>query len=194
MAETPPTPPRPTGPLPAGIFWEHQGQHMAVHALHEQWTLRLAPEPPQALQTQLAKALGAFPAKVNHWLSGAGCTIFCTAPDSWLIRSESQEQMAERIQALGPHLGKHHHALLETSDTMCAMTLEGAMMVDVLAHGCPLDLRAPSMAPGRCAGSHFLKAPVLIGCMDTNTYHVQVRSSLASYVQAHLCQAACDWL
>jgi sarcosine oxidase subunit gamma len=71
------------------------------------------------------------------------------------------------------------------------LVLSGEHARDVLANGCPLDLRPHAVGTGWCAQSHIAKAPVMIRLVDdVPTFEIVVRRSFADYLWTWLCDAA----
>jgi len=83
-------------------------------------------------------------------------------------------------------------SVVELSGGNVVLRLTGSHVRDVLAKGCPLDLREAAFNLGRCAQSHLAKAPVLLRPV-VNGVEVILSRSFADYLWQWLESAAQEY-
>ena len=109
-------------------------------------------------------------------------TVFCLAPENWLIVSQEQTPNSLR-QALEPDLAAQGLALVDQTDGLSVIEIQGRCTRDLIAKGCGLDLRESHFPPGRCAQTRFAQIALTLHCMDeTPSFALFVGQSYQSYL------------
>ncbi|QDY70779.1 sarcosine oxidase subunit gamma [Qingshengfaniella alkalisoli] len=87
---------------------------------------------------ELAKHLE-LPLRVGQvtWLGKA--RIACLGPDEWMLVSEQPDQLL--LDQMASLYAETPHALADVSDRELSLRISGPAAADVLASGCPRDLR-----------------------------------------------------
>jgi sarcosine oxidase subunit gamma len=135
----------------------------------------------------------ALPRKVGETGSGSGAHAFWIGPDDWIIVYEPGRE-AQIVQALREACRGLHHAVIDLSERMTTICLEGQKLRDVLAAGCPLDLHPRAFRPGMVLQSHLGKANVILHYVAGNAERpfidLYTNRSFADYVWKYLENAA----
>jgi sarcosine oxidase subunit gamma len=141
-----------------------------------------------------AKVLGVpLPVTPNTAVGEAGTTVVWTAPDEWLVITESGVEAA-LADALRRALKALHHAVTDTSDQSTVIRLSGSKARAVMAKGCAIDLHPRVFKPGSAAQSHLAKALVTFWQVDeAPRYDILVRASFAPYLWAWLTDAGLEF-
>jgi len=127
------------------------------------------------------------PLAANTVVTHDGLAVFWLGPSEWLLVGEVPgEQLAAA-------LADRHHALVDVSDSRIAIGLSGPRARDVLAKLCPLDLAAPALAPGRCAGTILARGHMLLHVLAEDSYDIHVHRSFADYAWRMLEDAALEY-
>lgn len=126
-----------------------------------------------------------LPVAANTVAEGGVHTVFWLGPNEWLVVTAP---LAERGTAnvLGSALAGRFASVTEVGGGMTCLRLEGAPARALLERECPLDLHLRELPVGRCAQSHFAKAPVLLHSLAGDRVDVFVRRSFADYLWALL--------
>lgn len=115
--------------------------------------------------------------------AGKDGLLLWLGPEEWLLWTPL-EKLQRTHNALHKALAAQHAAVVEVSDYYTLLRIGGKQARQVLAHGCPLDLREAHFGSGACAQSHFRNAPILLHNRGKD-YAVQVRWSFAPYLWAY---------
>jgi sarcosine oxidase subunit gamma len=142
-----------------------------------QVNLRLAPE----LRGRVPFAL---PIEPNTWVASGAVEALWLGPDEWLMVAEPGSAPGI-VEALEQALDGLHRSVVDVSASRAVVELTGDGRLDLLSHGCALDLHPRSWRAGLCAQTLLAQVPVLLQERDHAT-RIFVRPSLA----AHLV----DWL
>ena len=123
----------------------------------------------------------------------AGARAVWVGPDDWFLvgAAEPGDETARRLHV---ELAGIHHAATDVSGGYTVLHLSGAPVLDILAHGCPLDLDPRVFGVDACAGSHFFKASVwLWKTSAAPEFELLGRRSFRGYVESLLgrCSAEC---
>jgi sarcosine oxidase subunit gamma len=139
----------------------------------------------------VARVLGApLPSIPNTFTEAEGATVCSLSPDEWIVMM-AREQIDSTISALREAFPATFATVTDVSGGQTVLVLSGEHARDVLANGCPLDLRPHAVGTGWCAQSHIAKAPVMIRLVDdVPTFEIVVRRSFADYLWTWLCDAA----
>jgi sarcosine oxidase subunit gamma len=152
--------------------------------------LRGGPDVARAVEPVLGFAL---PTSVGQTGSGAGAHAFWIGPDDWIVVHEPGREagMAADLRAACQGL---HHAVIDITERMTTICLEGQPLRHVLAAGCPLDLHPRAFKPGMVLQSHYGKANVILhyvaGNADRPFVDLYTNRSFADYVWKYLETAA----
>lgn len=111
-----------------------------------------------------------------------GTQAFWLGPEEWLIWSPTLTTHSKLQQNLGKALQGIHAAVVDVTDYYSVIAISGPNATQVLAYGCPLDLRDGSFLPTHCAQTHFRNAGILIYKTDSQHYKIQVRWSFTHYL------------
>jgi sarcosine oxidase subunit gamma len=130
-----------------------------------------------AVRTVLGQRL---PVKPNT-VSDGDPRLYWLGPDEWLL-SAPRDGIPALVADLEDALQGLSAAVNDLSGGLVLLRLHGAIARDVLAAGCPLDLRAEAFPPGSCAQSALAKAGVLLSPADEASFDIVVRSSFADYL------------
>ena len=165
--------------------------------------LRLAERPHRAkiglrggadVAAAAGKVLGcALPAGVGQTAHATGLHVFWIGPDDWIVVAEPSRE-ANLARSLEEACQGLHHAVIDLSERMTTIGLEGASLRDVLAAGCPLDLHPRAFTPGMVLQSHLGKANVILHYVAGNPERpfvdLHTNRSFADYVWRYLETAA----
>ena len=86
-------------------------------------------------------------------------------------------------------------ALVDLSQALSVVRVEGSAAADLLAKGCGLDLHPRSFPAGRCARTRFASIPVLfdhVGAAAQSAFDLYVARSLSAYLHSWLADAAVE--
>jgi sarcosine oxidase subunit gamma len=115
-----------------------------------------------------------FPVEPNTTATADGKTVLWLGPDEWLALGGHEEDYPRAAAAV------------DVSANRVVLELSGADAVEVLAHGCSLDLHPSVFAPGSCSQTLLARAQVILVRPDERRFLVLVRPSFAPYVRAWL--------
>lgn len=108
--------------------------------------------------------------------------VVWVGPDDWFVIAASKPAGVLEHE-LREALAGTHFAVTDVSSGYTVLHLSGPPVLDVLAHGCPLDLDARVFPVDAAAGSHFFKASVWLWKTDeAPKFEVLVRRSFIGYV------------
>jgi len=150
-----------------------------------------------AFRERASRALSiALPVDPCSTAGGDALRVVWAGRDDWFVIGAPGR--AETIgRALSEALTGSHHAVTDVSSGYTVLRLSGVPVLDVLSHGCPLDLHLRAFRTGMSAGSHFFKASVwLWKAGDAPEFEMLVRRSFRDYVWLLLerCSAECGLL
>lgn len=156
--------------------------------------VNLRVDPAEAtFRDRVRNAIGVeIPNACRSSVSGATRVVWAGPDDFFVIGAPGAAATVEA--KLRAALAGTHHAVTDVSGGYAVLRLGGPPVLDVLAHGCPLDLHPRVFDPGACAGSHFFKASVwLWKTGDAPEFELLVRRSFIGYVGLMLerCTAEC---
>jgi sarcosine oxidase gamma subunit len=110
-----------------------------------------------------------------------GPDILTDGPRRWLLRYAPDAARPGDIPGI---------TVTDMSDSMLGVRVHGALALELLATGCPLDLASPEAAPVSCARSVFQHLPLLVHRLDPKTMDLYVPRSYISDFQDALLAAA----
>lgn len=126
-----------------------------------------------------------LPIAANTVAEGGAHAAFWLGPTEWLVLTTP---LAERgtANSLRTALRGQFASVTEVGGGMTCLRLEGTPARALLERECPLDLHPREFPAGRCAQSHFAKAPVLLHSRGRDCVDVFIRRSFADYLWALL--------
>jgi len=128
------------------------------------------------------------PTAPNTWTVQDGLEWLWLGPDEWLVLAEP-DAAGEVVARLEAALEGLHRSIVDVSASRAVLELGGERRLDLLAHGCGLDLHPRSWSEGRCAQTLLGRVPVLLQEGEGAT-RVFVRPSFARWLVAWLSAAA----
>ena len=113
-------------------------------------------------------------------------------PDEFLLLCAAGAETHLHSQ-LTLDLGDVHAAVTNVTDSLCALSLRGAAVRQVLAKGCALDLHPSRFGVGQCAQTTLAHAGVTLVGTDDDRFTLICRSSFAPYVVEWLMDAGMEY-
>ena len=133
-----------------------------------------------------------FPPLANHFETAGERHIVWLGPDEYLLLCESGKEKA-LYDTLTSTIKANHFAITDVSDSLCALSLSGAAVRDVLAKGCSLDFLPSKFGAGRCAQSLLAHAGITLMALPDDAFILICRTSFAPYVHDWLVDAALEY-
>ena len=99
-------------------------------------------------------------------------------PDEWLLIAPAGELDGAAALAGG--------CAVDVSHRQAALVLQGPLVTDTLASGCPLDLHPKAFPVGMCTRTVFGKAEIVLWRREAELFHIEVWRSFAAYVHERL--------
>jgi sarcosine oxidase, subunit gamma len=130
-----------------------------------------------AVQQALAMPL---PSRPNTVTQGSTHAALWLGPDEWLLQS-AEPRNAKLARMMGSSLAGQVAAAVDVSSSYTVLELSGDRARAVIQTGCPLDLHPRVFAVGKCAQSHFFRAPVVLRPVGADAYELVLRRSYADY-------------
>ncbi|MDX3727183.1 sarcosine oxidase subunit gamma [Streptomyces caniscabiei] len=122
-------------------------------------------------------------------------TALWLGPDEWLLVGPpgGERELESRIREAA---GEEHISVTDVSAQRTTVLVAGAAALDLLAHGCALDLHPRAFGPGRCAQTTLARAQVVLVAREEPGagFWVLVRSSFAGYLADWLLDAATEYV
>ena len=147
----------------------------------------------QSLKAAIKAVTGChFPPLANHFETAGERRIVWLGPDEYLLLCESGKEKALHDTLINT-IKKSHFAITDVSDSLCALSLSGAAVRDVLAKGCSLDLHPSKFGAGKCAQSLLAHAGITLMALSNDTFILICRTSFAPYVHDWLVDAALEF-
>ena len=121
-------------------------------------------------------------------VSSAGSSdLLALAPDEWLLLGAGPIKLPSTVGNV---------SVVNVTDRQCAIEIAGRTAADLIAAGCPLDLRSRAFPEGRCTRTLFGRSEITLWRKaDQNgapVYHIEVWRSYASYLWLFLTTALRD--
>ena len=147
----------------------------------------------QSLKAAIKAATGChFPPLANHFETSGERHIVWLGPDEYLLLCESGKEKALHNTLINT-IKRSHFAITDVSDSLCALSLSGAAVRDVLAKGCSLDLFPSKFGAGKCAQSLLAHAGITLMALPDDAFILICRTSFAPYVHDWLVDAAIEY-
>lgn len=121
-----------------------------------------------------------LPEQANRASEGGELSALWVAPWEWLLVGETVADISDRVADNGA-------ALSDLSHARTVFRVEVALALEILAQGCPLDLRPDQFMPGHCAQSVMAGVSVLVHYLSNGEY-------MDIYVARSYGQFMYDWL
>ena len=133
------------------------------------------------IRNALKYAVGTdLPTDYNTVNTAGRRSIIWLGPDEWMIIVENGSSDSILAALNLPEAG--HVAVVEVSDALGILKLEGTHARDVLAKHCAIDFHPSKFTNGMAAQSFMAHAGVTVTCMDDNSFMVIGRSSFMPYL------------
>jgi sarcosine oxidase, subunit gamma len=130
-----------------------------------------------------------LPSQVGAMISGA-TRVLCQGPQEWLLVSDEHEAHDLREQ-LEPELARQGLVLIDLTDGVTVLQVQGPAARELLSKGCGLDLDSSHFSSGRCARTRFAQMSVTVVCLDDSPrFELYVGRSYAHYTSAWLADVA----
>lgn len=151
--------------------------------------LRLDPSGPA--RSSVAAVLGAeVPVRPNTFTTTDDGEIVWLGPDEWLATSRHARPHAGE-RSLAAVVAEHGGSAVDVSGQRVALRLRGALVREVLATLCALDLHPSEFPAGRCAQTLFGQVGVVLLALGHGDDHLlHVRPSFAGHLADRLLDAA----
>jgi len=120
-----------------------------------------------------------LPGATNHAIKDGDQTARCLAPGEWLLVGERPD-LGSQVENAGGTLSDLRHARV-------VFRMPANLGREVLAKGCPLDLRPEIFQPGRCAQSVLAGVAILV-------HHLPTGDDMDIYVARSYGRFIHDWL
>lgn len=127
-----------------------------------------------------------LPARIRTGKSSKGRTALCIGPDEWLLICESGSGVGEALAGVEGGL----LSCVDISHRNTAIRLSGSQAANVLAAGCPQDLRDGNFPAGTCARTVLGKAEIVLFREAEEVWRVECWRSFSDYVWKFLVDAA----
>ena len=121
----------------------------------------------------------ALPERIGAGAEADGRRALCVGPEEWMLWAPAE--MAGSIEAAFDALyARIPHSLVEISDREMAIDLEGDAVLDLLAMGCPRDLR--TIAVGQGTRTVFDGVPVTLWRSGPSAFRLECWRSYLPHV------------
>ena len=113
-------------------------------------------------------------------------------PGEWLVVSNERDASSLREQ-MQSDLAAQNIALVDLTDGMSTLEVQGPATREILAKGCGLDLHPQTFPAGHCARTRFAQIPVIVECLDESEsarFGLYAARSYHNYLCAWLNDAA----
>lgn len=136
-----------------------------------------------------------LPLQPNTVVRAGELTALWLGPDEWLVVGPpgSEREVESRIREAA---GDEPVSVIDVSAQRTTLLVTGPRALDVLAHGCPLDLHPRVFGSGRCAQTTLGRTQVVLVARDEPRagFWILVRSSFAGYLTDWLLDAATEYV
>ena len=146
-----------------------------------------------SLKTAIKSATGCnFPPLANQFEAAGERRVVWLAPNEYLLLCESGKEKALQ-DTLVSTIKTSNYAITDVSDGLCALSLSGPAVRNVLAKGCSLDLHPSQFGAGTCAQSLLAHASITLVALSNETFILICRTSFAPYIHDWLVDAALEY-
>lgn len=128
-----------------------------------------------------SKAFGVtLPGRIGQGAHEGDRSAWALGPDEWLLHAPEAE--APGIAAAFASIrAEAPHSLVDISDREIAIAVEGTRAEELLAAGCPIDLRR--LAPGDAKRTIFDTAQIVLLRDATDRFRIEIWRSFAPHVE-----------
>ncbi len=133
-----------------------------------------------------------FPTSANQFQSSGERHIIWLSPDEYLLLCEVGKEKTLQ-KTLAGMIKTDCFSITDVSDSLCALSLSGPAIRDVLAKGCSLDLHPSKFSAGTCAQSLLSHAAVTLMVLSNDKFIMICRTSFAPYVHDWLIDASLEY-
>lgn len=139
------------------------------------------------------RAVGVAPVAESGTVRGGdGCHLLCLGGDEWLaVLPTGREEVALRL--LDQALEGADGAAIDLSDAHVVLEISGPLARPLLSKGCPLDLHARSLPPGRCARSTLAGLAVIVQSLEDGGLRLFLAPSVARWTVAWIQDQAAEY-
>ena len=146
-----------------------------------------------SLKAAIESATGcSFPPMANQFEAAGERRVIWLAPDEYLLLCESGKEKALQ-DTLVSTIKTSHYAVTDVSDSLCALSLSGPAVRNILAKGCSLDLHPSQFGNGKCAQSLLAHAGIILAALSDDKFILICRTSFAPYIHDWLIDAALEY-
>ncbi|OXY82222.1 sarcosine oxidase subunit gamma [Oceanimonas doudoroffii] len=138
------------------------------------------------------KVLGvALPTQACSSVENDKVLVQWLAPDEWLIITEGGQE-GRLQQSLREQLSGHY-AITDVSGGQTVLELSGPKAEMVIRKSCPYDVHPSSLPTGKCVGTVFAKAGVLLRRTGADSFELVIRRSFSDYLWMWLQDASREY-
>ena len=128
----------------------------------------------------------------NSFVTVGERQLIWLGPDEFLLLCEAGSEVHLHGQLM-LDLNAVHAAVTNVTDGLCAFSLRGPALRQVLAKGCAIDLHPAVFTPGSCAQTMLAHAAVTLMATEENRCTMICRTSFAPYVHDWLLDAGMEY-
>ena len=128
----------------------------------------------------------------NSFVTVGERQLIWLGPDEFLLLCEAGSEVHLHGQLM-LDLNAVHAAVTNVTDGLCAFSLRGPALRQVLAKGCAIDLHPAVFTPGSCAQTMLAHAAVTLMATEENRFTMICRTSFAPYVHDWLLDAGMEY-
>ena len=132
-----------------------------------------------------------LPVEANRFHQAGHRFIIWLGPDEWMIIAENGASDDITAELDTPEAG--HVAVVNISDALGAVTIEGPHARDVLAKNCAIDFHPRAFTKSMAVQSILSHAGVTILCLDDTKMMVIGRASFMPYILDLLCDSSVEY-
>jgi sarcosine oxidase subunit gamma len=119
--------------------------------------------------------------------------VLCLGPRDWLLVSNQYAPCTLR-RSLEPDWASEGLVLVDMSEGLAVLEVQGTASRELLAKGCGLDLHPRRFPVGHCARTRFAQIAGVIDCLgEPSRFELFVVRSYADYLHAWLRDAAVEF-
>lgn len=133
----------------------------------------------------------ALPETPNKVATGKEFKALWLSPDEWLLVGEGEAAML--VQSLEEALSGQHFAVNDVSANRTVFELSGPNCHQVLMKSSEVDFHPRVFAPCDCVQALLAKSQAIVEQVETDAFHIYVRSSFSLYVGAWLADALAEY-
>lgn len=164
---------------------------LVFHAIEHLGKLNIRGD--HSLEAAVKAATGCnFPPLANQFESAGERRVVWLGPNEYLLLCESGKEKALH-DTLTSTIKTSHFAITDVSDSLCALSLSGPAVRDVLAKGCSLDLHPSQFGAGKCAQSLLAHAGIILVALSDGEFILICRTSFAPYTHDWLIDASLEY-